>query len=300
MRIDGTVPVYGLRQLPGVSPVGVTGPCEAPSEKRPLPHAHDFLLIGYVVRGGGAVRLDGRTWPLRTGDVFLVGPGEVVDLSDVGEHPAQMWTAYFPPGAVDPGALRSWRSHPLLFPFVRGPAAGAQRLPVPASDRAALLGRFTALDRELREEREGWTEAVLAHLTLLLVDVARLAADVPGGLRLRDEPVLAEVFDVVEERFAGPLSLRDVAAAVGLTPGYLTTVVRRRTGRTVQQWITQRRMAEARTLLERTDLTVATVGARVGYRDPGYFIRTFRRVHGMAPQAWRRAARPMIGTPSAG
>ncbi|MGD9527734.1 AraC family transcriptional regulator [Pseudonocardia sp.] len=313
-RIDGTVPVYGWRHRPGVPPVLVAGPCASPPEHRPLPHAHDFLLIGFVVRGGGAIRLDGRAWPLRANDLFLVGPGEVVDVSDTdtvgtvasqgGSTPAELWTAGFPPDAVDPGAMRSWRSHPLLFPFVRGPAGGAQRLPVPEADRDGMLARFTALDRELREPREGCAEAVLAHLTLLLVEVARLAADVPGGLRLRDEPVLAEVFDEVEAGFAGPLSLRDVALAVGLTPGHLTTVVRRRTGRTVGQWITERRMVEARRLLDTTDLTVAAVGARVGFRDPGYFIRSFRRAHGTAPRAWRRAGRrpvgQIMGTPSDG
>ena len=82
-RIDGTVPVYGWRHLPGVPPVVVAGPCDSPPEHRPLPHAHDFLLIGFVVRGGGAVRLDGRAWALRAGDLFLVGPGQVVDVSDV-------------------------------------------------------------------------------------------------------------------------------------------------------------------------------------------------------------------------
>jgi AraC-like DNA-binding protein len=80
--------------------------------------------------------------------------------------------------------------------------------------------------------------------------------------------------------------------------------VRRRTGRTVGQWITERRMAEARRLLDGTDLTVAAVGARVGFRDPGYFVRTFRRAHGTAPQAWRRAGRrpvgQIMGTPSDG
>ena len=86
-----------------------------------------------------------------------------------------------------------------------------------------------------------------------------------------------------------PLSLRDVAGAVGLTPGHVTTVVRRRTGRTVQQWITERRLREARRLLHDTDLTVGAVAARVGFRDAGYFVRRFRAEHGVPPGRWRAA-----------
>jgi AraC-like DNA-binding protein len=83
------------------------------------------------------------------------------------------------------------------------------------------------------------------------------------------------------------LSLRDVAREVGMTPGHLTTVVRRRTGRTVQEWIIERRMAEARLLLADTDLPVREVATRVGVPDPGYFSRLFRRKHGISPRKWR-------------
>jgi AraC-like DNA-binding protein len=77
-----------------------------------------------------------------------------------------------------------------------------------------------------------------------------------------------------------------------MTPGHLTTVVRRRTGRTVQEWITERRMAEARGLLAETDLPVAEVARRVGVCDPGYFSRLFGRAHGSSPREWRGGREP--------
>jgi AraC-like DNA-binding protein len=260
---------------------------------RTHPHAHDFLVLLHVEHGGGSVQVDGRTWTLATGDLFVVAPGEVVDPGGAGElGPAAGWAVFFPPDVVEsaaPGTFLSWRAHPLLFPFVRGVAGGAQRLRVPPAERAGFAARIAALDEELRERRDGYNEAVLAHLTLLLVAVSRLAADVPDDLAVRDEPLLAAVFDAIEAGYRRPISLRDVADAVGLTPGHLTTVVGRKTGRTVQQWLTERRMTEARRLLAGTDLTVEAVAGRVGYRDAGYFTKRFRRSHGVAPLEWRRA-----------
>jgi AraC family transcriptional activator of pobA len=293
------VPVYGYRRVPGVPPIslvrGHRGREEPAGVVRRHPHAHDFLVIVYVERDGGSVRVEDHEWSPVAGDVFVVAPGEVVVIDEGrGLAAADGWAVFFPPDVVepaDPGAFLSWRAHPLLFPFVRGVAGGAQRLHVPPAERTAFSERFAALDRELRERRDGSAEAALAHLTLLLVAVSRLAADVRDDLVLRDEPLLAGVFDVIEERFRGPLTLTDVAARVGLTPGHLTTVVGRKTGRTVQRWITERRMVEARRLLADTDLTVEAVGARIGYRDPGYFARRFRRTHGAAPLEWRRAGR---------
>jgi AraC-like DNA-binding protein len=66
-----------------------------------------------------------------------------------------------------------------------------------------------------------------------------------------------------------------------------TTVVRRRTGRTVQKWIIERRMSEARVLLGGTDLPISEIARRVGVADAGYFARLFRTIHGVSPRRWR-------------
>lgn len=69
-----------------------------------------------------------------------------------------------------------------------------------------------------------------------------------------------------------------------------TTVVRRRTGRTgrtVQEWIIERRMSEARVLLGGTDLPISEIARRVGVADAGYFARLFRTIHGVSPRRWR-------------
>jgi AraC family transcriptional regulator, transcriptional activator of pobA len=293
---DGA-PVYGYRRLPGLPPVSVLRFPDPDAMPGPIPpdhaHAHDFLVLTYFEVGGGSMRVNNRDYPVRAGDVFVIAPGQVIGAGHTaGLETVSAWAAFFPPDVLappTPAAFLSWRAHPLLFPFVRGAAAGAQRLEAPPAARAGLSERFATLDRELRERRDGYAEAVLAHLTLLLVDVSRLAADVTADLARRDEPLLAAVFDTIEARYAEPISLDDVAATVRLTPGHLTTVVGRKTGRTVQQWIMERRMAEARRLLAGTDLTVRAVGSRVGYDDVSYFIRSFRRSHGVTPLEWRRA-----------
>lgn len=254
-------------------------------------HAHDFPGLAYFQRTGGRLRTGRRTWPIEAGDLFVIAPGDVmgrVHAADLeGTHG---WGVFFTADALGPdvpGAQLAWRTHPLLFPFVRGGAIGALRLRVPEKDRPEWTDRIRAMHEELAQRRDGYREAVLAHLVLLLVAVSRLAADVVGDLRENAEPLLAEVFEVIERRYAEPLSLRDVAQAVNISPGHLTSTVRKRTGRTVQDWITERRMVQARRLLAATQLPINEVGRRVGFPDPGYFARTFGKVHGTSPTHWR-------------
>lgn len=287
------MPVVGFGHRRDVAPVAVAHlPEDHPAGNPPAigAHAHDFLVLCYAHRAAGTVVIDGRTWQVTDGDLFVIAPGQVVSFTGPHRTVAEDgWVVWFPADVVRPGkqgVYSSWRSHPLLFPFARG-IDRAQRLRVPAADRAGWVERFTTLDAELRARRDGFHEAALAHLTLLLVAAARLSTDVADQLRAADEPLLAAVFDVIERRYHEPISLADVAAEVALTAGHLTTVVRRKTGRTVQQWLTQRRMRQARLLLTETDLTVAAISRRVGYPDASYFIKRFRADHQVTPAQWR-------------
>jgi AraC family transcriptional regulator, transcriptional activator of pobA len=293
VRVD--VPLVAYPRTAGLLPVRVArGDHPGGPPREPGTHVHDFLVLLYLERGEHVVRVDGRGRALAAGDAFVIAPGVAVTPGEPHEHRVPgMWMVFFPVDAVDPGAatsLVSWRTHPLLSPFGANPRSGAQRLHVPPQDRAAWVGDLRALDTELRERRDGYAEAARAHLTLLLVRLGRLHPGTGGAAGV--DPVLAAVLDVIEDRYREPISLRDVADAVGLTPGHLTTVVRRRTGRTVQQWITERRMREARRLLVDTALPVGEIAHRVGYREAGYFVRRFRAAHDVTPTGWRHAGPP--------
>ncbi|WP_285742377.1 AraC family transcriptional regulator [Lentzea sp. NBRC 105346] len=290
----GRPPTYSMLPAPGELPVaalrlehemGINGSFEE--------HTHDFPGLAYFESGGGVLRTGRREWPVEAGDLFVIAPGDVMGRIEATDLPhAEGWGVFFTADALGPdvpGAHLAWRTHPLLFPFVRGGAIGALRLRVPEADRPEWTNRIQALHDELAQRRDGYRDAVPAHLVLLLVAVSRLAADVVGDLRENSEPLLAEVFDVIERRYPEPLSLRDVAAAVSISPGHLTSTVRRRTGRTVQEWITERRMVQARRLLAATELPISEIGRQVGFPDAGYFARTFGKVHGMSPARWRRA-----------
>lgn len=290
----GGPPIVGLAPMPGELPVGVWRVDHAGSPpERHRAHAHNFPVLVYFEGAGGDLVTGGQVWTIAAGDVFVVAPGDVMGPFEAATpvHSAG-WAVSFTAdvlGRDDAGASPAWRTHPLLFPFVRGRASGALRLHVPPEARPEWTERITTLARELDERADGYREASLAHLTLLLVAVARLAADVVDDLRVNREPLLAEVFAVIERDYAHTLSLRDVARAVHISAGHLTTTVKRRTGRTVQEWIVDRRMTAARRLLAGSDLAIAEVGRRVGYPDAGYFARVFSRAHGTSPGRWRAA-----------
>ncbi|MBE9042973.1 response regulator [Pleurocapsales cyanobacterium LEGE 10410] len=105
---------------------------------------------------------------------------------------------------------------------------------------------------------------------------------------------IAKVFEFIEANYHQPLELKEVAAALGYSPAYLTCLVRQKTGRTVKQWIIECRMDTARQLLLNTEQSVTQIAKKTGYIDTGYFIRQFKRLHGTSPQLWRNSPKEKI------
>lgn len=102
-------------------------------------------------------------------------------------------------------------------------------------------------------------------------------------------PQLKKVFEFIENNYHLAITLADVAAAVGYSSTYLTHTVRVKTGQTVQNWIIQRRMVAARSLLLKSNHTVEEIAKAVGYQCIVHFFRQFRQYHGTTPQLWRKS-----------
>jgi len=166
----------------------------------------------------------------------------------------------------------------------------AHQFELPVELIQAWTYRGERLLSEVHDRPVGYNRALASHLTLLLLDIARLAFPQLEGPAMRHEPVVTEMFCVIEQRFDQPLSLDDVARAVAVSPGHLARVARSVTGRSVNAWIADRRMVEARRLLLDERTKVEQVAFRSGFSDVGYFRRQFRRYHGVSPAQWRDVA----------
>ncbi|BAZ10607.1 AraC family transcriptional regulator [Calothrix sp. NIES-4071] len=105
------------------------------------------------------------------------------------------------------------------------------------------------------------------------------------------DALLNQVFEFINNNYHQAITLCDVALAVGYSGAYLTDLVRRQTGKTVNHWILERRMIAARALLLETNQSANQIALAVGYQHEGHFFRQFRQHHGTTPQAWRKTQR---------
>jgi AraC-like DNA-binding protein len=100
--------------------------------------------------------------------------------------------------------------------------------------------------------------------------------------------------------YALPLSVSTLADVAHVSGSYLVKRFRGRTGISLMRYVQDVRVQEAERLLVTTDEPVAQIARKVGFADPLYFSRVFRRATGHSPTAMRQvpvaAGRHSAGT----
>jgi AraC family transcriptional regulator len=96
------------------------------------------------------------------------------------------------------------------------------------------------------------------------------------------------VCDLLRSSLAENVALSELAASVGLSPYHFLRAFKAAVGVPPHGYQVQLRLHRARQLLETTDEPVTEIAARVGYSDPGYLARLFRKHFGTTPAAYRR------------
>jgi AraC family transcriptional regulator, transcriptional activator of pobA len=250
------------------------------------PHRHDYHELIWIRSGSGRHLIDGEPLPIETGTVTIIGRGQV--------H-------VFEEGQDLHGAVLRLRDELLPGDSKRLPAGWllsgrcGRSVPVP-EDRADLFeALLRALEEELRRPDEPESYKVRSHLMSVLLlwierwyDASRAGHPDPDEAELR---LLRRFVPVLERDYADHHDAGHYADELRVPPATLSRALARVTGKGTKELVLDRVMTEAARQLRFTDLTVQQVALRVGYDDPLYFSRAFKRHFGHAPMAYRAQSR---------
>ena len=106
----------------------------------------------------------------------------------------------------------------------------------------------------------------------------------------RYSPAVQKAILLIDSDLSAPLSLSNLAAAQGLSEGYLATVFKKETEKTVTEYVREKRMKHAAHLLMTTRLQIQTIALHCGIMDVQYFSKLFKKHTGKTPKEYRETA----------
>ena len=100
-------------------------------------------------------------------------------------------------------------------------------------------------------------------------------------------PFVRKTVAYIESDLAGDLSLHALAALQNINASYLSTLFHKETGKTITEFVNEKRMELASRLLRTTQLQIQTVAQHCGMSDVNYFSKIFKKFYGSTPKQYR-------------
>lgn len=229
----------------------------------------DHYLIHYVRSGAGYYKTGDTVYALGAGDLFIVYPATPIRYWADNEDPwAYDWVGFN--GGEAGYLLRRTdfsRSRPVLH--CTDPRV-AQAMRAVTEACGGKLYHQTRMIGRLYE-----------FLSLLLELAAPAAACGEDGY-----DYVGGATRFIARNYAAPIDVSTVAQNIGVSRSHLYRVFMRSMGVTPGEYLTHFRISQSCELLAGGSLPIGAVANSVGYEDPLYFSRVFRRVMGESPRQW--------------
>lgn len=252
--------------------------------QRLRPHYHDFFQVSLLLGKVGLMH-DFRETETEGTTLFFLSPGQVHTIA---------------PRARMKGTIVSFTRE-----FLEEGGGDGFLLDLPfyhTADRAPWLrlhGRgvgwtkevFRQLQEEYDQEEAGSAEVVRSWLKILFVRSARWHAVESPVVEGSRQALLAKRFQQAIEAGSYRQTVGDFAKELGVTANYLNDVVRKETGQAAGEHLRRRRLLDAKRSLLHSTLSVSEIGYSLGFEDPSYFSRFFRRYEGVTPGEFRKKIR---------
>jgi AraC-like DNA-binding protein/mannose-6-phosphate isomerase-like protein (cupin superfamily) len=259
-------------------------------EKRTQLHKHPVFHIMYILKGKGRFTVGSTTTVAMPGMLYIINPnephgflfGDGEPLSNLEstfrllDTQGEATEVHFFDMMKEFGNLRippEMRSQPFIVPERLKPmlTEGFSRLLV-LYDSPLLRNHFSVMVADL-----------LVRVETVVMNAIRAEENHNPG-----EAAVESIKHFLYTNRHRPVTLKETADFVHLTPNYLCRLFKEHTRETPMGYLQGIRMREAESLLSLTDLPVFTIADKLGYEEPSYFARVFRSVYGVSPVAYRK------------
>ena len=236
----------------------------------------DFQLL-YIAAGKAHFYFDKseKDTVITAGHMILYRPGEPQRYVYYGEEQTEVYWVHFTGNNVT-NILRHY-----------GIGTGVRILGTGTSLEYSRI--FKQMIQELQRCQTHYPELLTLLLLELLIQIERQTG---REHRKKDAYLHAEMEYAIQyfnEHYNSDISIENYAASRGMSVSWFIRSFRQYVHTTPMQYLVERRMANAQTLLETTSCSVTEIAALTGYDNPLYFSRIFKKQKGMSPSEYRKA-----------
>ncbi len=249
----------------------------------PYEHTHDYCEIFYLKRGSCTYSVNGCSYHISAGDLFIVAAGEAHHTKYEGLVACERFNAYCKPTAFDPSFLEQ-------YPEITEKLSHSCKVVFPKKEQLLLENLFS----RMLEENDIPDVYSYRFLTLQMMEL--LLTILRNGIFIYEqikEKVnfsndIEDALRYIAQNYALPLTLEEVAESINLSPTYLSKKIKKITGSTFKEHVNYIRIKQACKMLLVTDDSITKIAMSCGFNSSNYFKDCFRRICGVSPRTFRQ------------
>lgn len=244
-------------------------------------HRHDFFFILFVKKGKGHHQIDFINYEVGNYSVFFIKPGQVHELmlkKGTKGYMLQFTTDFYNPREKNASTILrkvSSKNHCQITDS--------------RFDRLETL--IQTIFNEFSEKQDRYFDVIKSYLEVLFVQLLRQSDNpnqLPTETKLYAQERLEELQDLIEKKIVSTKQVSDYADMLNMSSYQLNAVTKSLLNKTASELINEYIILEAKRLLIATTNQVNQIADQMGYDDPSYFIRFFKKHTGLSPESFRQ------------
>ncbi|MCY1721762.1 AraC family transcriptional regulator [Prolixibacteraceae bacterium Z1-6] len=231
-----------------------------------------YLLV-YCTKGNGFVVIEGEQILVSNDQFFIIPKGMSFKFYSVLDVNSKLLIAYFD----------GWKAMRLgkEFALVRNLIPSVNNM---VANREMLFDEiFNNLSKGFHDENMQYINFCFGHLLATFIYASRTKEEA----ETEANPVVSRAINFLNKNLDKKLSLNEVAAEVGYSPTYLTTIFTRETNYSPMSYFSHLKILKACEFLDYTKMKVKEISFNLGYTDPYYFTKDFTKKMGLSPRNYR-------------
>ena len=250
--------------------------------------AHDFWEMVYVDRGQVLIRRDEEEIILSQGEVIFHKPNEFHSIRALDSAP-QFFVISF--ACTSPAMIYFNRYKTVLdkrlTPFITSIISEAENTYVIPKNDPYL----THLTRK-KDPAIGGEQLIKTYMEQLLILLIRNITQAGGPTvfptkESMEDHLVREARRLISANAGINFRVAHLCRSLGYSKSYLSRLFREQTGETLAAYAMKKRIGEAKRLIREGDMNFAEISDTLGFDNPQYFSRTFKRLTGMTPTEFR-------------
>ena len=290
--LNELVTMAGGERRPGIMGECIAANSASEMEIFRFPSRLDAFIIGVGTEGETSLTSNLQEFRLKKNSLFIFNPKDILQVQSNDRFKAHL--IVITPDFLKRINIDTKRMMPLFLQFGSLPC-----MELTHAESQSLRSFISMVEQELKGPETDFSSEIIGGLIAatiykvgdILTHYLTEHPEVDSPMHNRAEEYFKQFTELLGEHYKHERSVGFYARQLCITPKYLTTLIKRISGKSVSEWIDSYVILEAKTLLKYSNMSVQEIAFKVGFESTAYFSNSFKKMIGCSPNEFRRLQR---------